>query len=123
MLSLFTPTFGLCRDDASNNASGGLFIQVQNGVEAKLNVEGSVTLNSNGIGIFTNISPNSNVEINVETGATLETCGNSQYDIYGNVFSAATLTFSGDGYTCDNVSFPTNAGTIVEPVCQACPTA
>ena len=67
---------------------------------------------------------NSNLEIDVENGSTLESCGNIVYDISGEVVaSATTATFSGDGsYTCDQAKVVFNGdGTVDEPVCQACP--
>ena len=66
---------------------------------------------------------NSNLEIDVENGSTLESCGNDDYDIYGQVPASATATFSGDGsYTCDEAKVVFNGGgTVDEPVCQACP--
>ena len=120
MLSFVTLIFGLCRE-ASNNGNIGLIIDVEDGVEAKLNMKGKVTLNSNGfygMAIFQN--PNTNLEINVENGSTLNSCGNSPLDIYGFTASDATLTFSGDGsYTCSSKDF-VGGGTVVGPTCQDC---
>jgi hypothetical protein len=87
-------------------------------------VKGNVTFNSNGgDGMFTiqNYLSNPNLEIIVETGATLNSCGNSRYDI-GSDVSIATLAFLGDGYTCDKV-YISSGGTVVPPNgpnCQAC---
>ena len=98
--------------------------------KAKVIVKGKVTLNSNGgVGIDI-INPISNLEINVESsGATLETCGNGDEDIGGFVLepaTRATVTFLGDGYTCNQakVSFDGPGGsTVVEPDCQDCPSS
>jgi hypothetical protein len=149
MLSLFTLIFGLCRN-ASNNGFSGLFIQVQNGANAKLNVKGSVNINSNEVYGMQSYLPdsNSNLDFVVESDATLnfdqnevgfgatvfagaelnvdvkgngsfESCGNTR-DISGFV-GAATATFSGAGYTCDqNKVVLTGTGTVVEPVCEPC---
>jgi len=104
-----------------------LYIEVFGGanVNAQVIVKGKVTLNSNGgVGIDI-INPNSNLEINVESsGATLETCGNIGLDIGGNVAATASVTFSGTGYTCDQAKvqfFGSDGSTVVEPVCQDCP--
>jgi len=100
-----------------------LYIEVESGVEAKLIVKGEVTLNSNGFaGMYSFLYSNSNLEIDVENGSTLESCGNTQFDIYGQVPANATATFSGTGYTCSSKQFFVGVGgTVVEPVCQACP--
>ncbi len=75
--------------------------------------------------MFSSLNTNTNLEINVESsGATLETCGNGDEDIGGEVVAPSTLTFSGDGYTCNQakVSFDGPGGsTVVEPDCQDCP--
>ena len=89
-----------------------------------MKVKGENTFNSNGqFGILTNSLANTFVEINVENGSTLETCGNGDYDIYGYVGEGGALTFLGDGYTCDQdeVVFFDGDGTVVKPDCQACP--
>jgi hypothetical protein len=114
------PVFGLLRD-ASSNGYIGLFIDVGNGANAQLIVKGKVTLNSNdGYGMYPYLEANTKLEINVENGSTLESCGNTQFDIYGEVAGAAT--FSGTGYTCSSKQFFVEVGgTVVEPVCQACP--
>ena len=123
MLSLFTLIFGLCRN-ASTNGYSGLYIErLSPGATAELtvNVKGKVTFNSNGqFGIRANLASNAILDINVETDATLETCGNGVDDIYGYVDTSSTATFSGTGYTCDpnKVWFD---GDVVKPVCQACP--
>ncbi len=87
-------------------------------------MKGTVNFNSNGFyGIFTGLETNTNLEINAENGSTLETCGNGQLDIGGNVNSDATVTFLGDGYTCEQakVSFDGPGGsTVVGPDCQPC---
>jgi len=125
MLSFVTPIFGLCRK-ASNNGNTGLFIGVGTGVDAELIVKGEVTFNSNGFyGMYSSLNPNANLEINVENGSTstLETCGNSPFDIGGSVSTPATVDFSGTGYTCNQakVSFDGPGGsTVVKPVCQSC---
>src|SRR5210317_2195223 len=100
MLSFVTLIFGLCRE-ASNNGDTGLIIGVEDGVEAKVNVKGEVTFNSNGFyGMYSGLNTNANLEINVENGSTstLETCGNSRFDIYVSN-DGSTATFFGDGYT------------------------
>jgi hypothetical protein len=105
--------------DASNNARNGLVIGVFRNANVQLIVKGEVTFNSNKYGMYSDLNPSNNLEINVENGSTLESCGNTQRDIYGYVEGAAT--FSGDGsYTCDNVYFPID-GTVLPPNCQACP--
>ena len=93
------------------------------GVNVKLIVKGNNTFNSNyfyGINTFVNFDSNANLEINVESGATLHSCGNGA-DINGYVHEGGKVDFSGTGYTCDQdkVSFGGD-GTVVEPVCQAC---
>ena len=94
------------------------------GTNAEVNVKGIVTANSNGNqGIYTSQNTNANLEINVESGATLSSCGNGAYDIFG-IVSASTVEFSGTGYTCDQdrVEFTVfGDGTVVLPNCQACP--
>jgi hypothetical protein len=123
MLSLFIPLFDLLRD--ASNAIYGMYIGVDSGVEAKLIVKGEVTFNSNGngfAGMYSFLYSNSNLEIDVENGSTLESCGNTQFDIYGQVPANATATFSGTGYTCDQAKVVFNGGfTVVPPNCQACP--
>ena len=111
----------ICRDASSNN-NVGLGINVSNGANAQLIVKGNVNINSNDIGMysFLDLKANTKLEINVENGSTLESCGNIVYDIYGYVIGAAT--FSGTGYTCSSKQFFVGfGGTVVEPVCQACP--
>ncbi len=121
MLSFVTLIFGLCRE-ASNNKFYGLFIEVGvQRVDAELIVKGEVTFNSNGsYGMYSLLAPNTNLEINVENGSTstLETCGNSRFDIYVSN-NGSTATFFGDGYTCGKVASEV-LGTVVGPVCQAC---
>jgi len=93
------------------------------GVEAKLNMKGKVTLNSNGgDGMYSSHNPNTKLEIKVESGATLNSCGNGQYYIGGNVqWTDATLTFTGAGsYTCSSKDIISD-GTVVGPTCQDCP--
>ena len=114
--------------DASNNIFRGLDIRVNgDGTNAELNVKGENTFNSNFYGIYTSQSLNANnLEINVESDATLTTCGNGRDDIRGNVAASSTLdfSFSRDGYTCDltKVSFiGPGAGNVVPPTCQDCP--
>ena len=112
---------GLCRD--ASNGDFGLDIVVYPGANAELTVKGKVTFNSNGSnGIFTNLYSNAILDINVETDATLETCGNGVDDIFGYVDTSSTAKFSGTGYNCDQdeVRFDGD-GTIVKPDCQACP--
>jgi hypothetical protein len=108
----------ICRD-ANSNGYIGMYIDVSYGVEAEFIVKGKVTFNSNGLaGMYSFLYSNSNLEIDVETGSTLESCGNDDYDIYGYVAGAAT--FSGDGsYTCDQAVF-NGGGTVVPPNCQDC---
>ena len=121
MLSFVTPIFGVYRD-ASNNGNTGLFINVDGvDVEAKLNMKGKVNFNSNSYGMYSILESNNNLEINVETsGATLNSCGNFDYDIEGSVHPDATLTFTGAGsYTCSSKQF-IGDGTIVPPGCQDC---
>ena len=116
------PIFGFCRE-ASNNVRNGLNIFVKNGVEAKLKVKGQVKLNSNtGAGINAG-EINTGLDFAVETGSTLESCGNIGYDIVGDVQASSTATFSGTGYTCDQTQVVFFGDGIVElePVCQACP--
>ena len=93
------------------------------GTNAEVNVKGIVTANSNGNqGIYTSQNTNANLEINVESGATLSSCGNGAYDIFGNVDASSTATFLGDGYTCNETKVVFDGdGTVVEPTCQACP--
>ena len=120
-LFIFTLTFGLYRY-GSNNVAAGLSIDVTNanGDNAELIVKGDNTFNSNNDrGMASNLVANSNLEINVENGATLNSCGNSGDDIYGFVGVGATATFLGTGYTCSSKQF-INGGTVVEPVCQPC---
>ena len=97
------------------------------GINAELNVKGENTFNSNGgNGIYTFLDSNANLEINVESGATLNSCGNGRYDIGGIVLAGAEVDFLGTGYTCDQdrVSFfffGPGAGNVVPPTCQDCP--
>jgi hypothetical protein len=117
------PIFGLLRD-ASSNGYIGLGINVDSGVEAEFIVKGNVNINSNdGYGMYSFLGANTKLEINVENGSTLESCGNDDYDISGEVVASATATFSGDGsYTCDQAKVVFNGdGTVVPPNCQACP--
>ena len=118
----FYSYLGPCRN-VSSNGSTGLYIVVAPGAKAELIVKGIVTANSNGFaGMFSSQSQNSNLEINVESDATLTTCENG-FDIYGSVGTSSALDFSGTGYTCDQskVSFDgSGAGTVDEPNCQAC---
>ena len=108
--------------DASNNEFYGLFISVGvQRVDAELIVKGEVTFNSNGFyGMYSGLNTNANLEINVENGSTstLETCGNSRFDIYVSN-DGSTATFFGDGYTCGKVASG-GLGTVVGPVCQPC---
>ena len=112
----------ICRN-ASNTTAVGLSIGVSPGVNAKLIVKGENTFNSNGVdGIYTTLNSNSNLEINVESDATLKSCENGRDDIRGFFFAPATATFLGTGYTCDpNKVVFVGDGTVVEPKCQACP--
>jgi predicted metal-dependent enzyme (double-stranded beta helix superfamily) len=121
MLSLFIPLFDLLRD-ASSNAIYGLYINgVDSGVEAQLIVKGKVTLNSNDIGMYSFLFSDSKLDIAVENGSTLESCGNTRRDVYGYVTANATATFSGTGYTCDEAKVVFNGdGTVDEPNCQDC---
>jgi len=125
MLSLFIPLFDLLRKASSNQVYGLYpYIGVESGVEAKLIVKGKVTLNSNdGYGMYPYLFSDSKLDIAVLNDATLESCGNTRRDISGQVVASATATFSGDGsYTCDQAKVVFNGdGTVVEPVCQACP--
>jgi len=99
-----------------------LYIYDESRVDAQLIVKGKVTLNSNNIGMYSNLNPSTNLEINVENGSTLESCGNGFRDISGEVPLSATATFSGTGYTCDQAKVQFNGGgTVVPPNCQACP--
>ena len=111
---------GPCRN-ASSNERTGLVIRV-NGVNARLIVKGKNTFNSNGVnGINTSLNSNANFEINVESGSTLTTCGNTVFDIYGSVGTSSALDFSGTGYTCDQTKVVFGgAGTVDRPTCQAC---
>jgi len=149
MLSLFIPLFGLCRD-ASENHSTGLLLNVYSGVEAEMNVEGSVTLNSNGEGMYSFLDSDSKLDIAVVNGASLnmdlnapgfyanvysgaelnidvkgggsfKSCGNGVYDILINDPPAtATATFSGDGSYTCDNVSFPSDGTVVPPNCQAC---
>ena len=99
-----------------------MYIRVNgDGINAELNVKGQVTVNSNGDnGIVAELSAtNSNVEINVESGATLKSCGNAVADINGFVPEGSKVDFSGTGYTCDQIVFDGD-GTVTPPTCQAC---
>ena len=109
----------ICRD-ANSNLNYGLGIGVVvDGVNAQLIVKGKVTLNSNdNYGLYSYLEANTKLEINVENGSTLESCGNTQFDIYGYVAGAAT--FLGTGYTCSSKQFIEVGGTVDEPVCQDC---
>ena len=114
-----------CRD-SSKNGGTGLDIRVDgDGTNVELNVKGKNTFNSNGFaGMFSSLDSNANLEINVESSATLKSCGNAVADINGNVNEGATVEFSGTGYTCDQDKvefFVFGDGTVVKPVCQACP--
>ena len=114
----------ICRDANSNlNYGLGIGTGFDSGVEAKLIVKGKVTLNSNdNYGLYSYLEANTKLEINVKNGSTLESCGNTRGDISGQVPANATATFSGTGYTCSSKQFfVTVGGTVVEPVCQACP--
>jgi len=99
-----------------------LYIDVESG-DAQLIVKGEVTLTSNGFaGMASDVNPSTNLEINVENGSTLESCGNTQRDIEGYVYAAGAATFLGTGYTCDqNKVVFDGDGTVDEPNCQACP--
>jgi hypothetical protein len=100
-----------------------LGINVGNGANAQLIVKGNVTLNSNNRyhGMYSYLEANTKLEIDVENGSTLESCGNSQSDIYGEVEASATATFSGTGYTCSSKQFIVfGGGTVVPPNCQDC---
>ena len=110
----------ICRD-ANSNANSGLYISARNGVEAEFIVKGKVTFNSNvSFGMYSYLFSDSKLDIAVLNDATLESCGNTRRDISGFVEGAAT--FSGTGYTCDQTYFFFDGnGTVVEPVCQACP--
>ena len=118
---------GPCRN-ASDNELVGLDILVNSdGTNAQLNMKGQVTFNSNGfVGMYTGLSSlnsNAKLEINVESGSTLKSCGNAVADISGNVDTSSTLDFSGDGYTCDQnkvVFLGSGAGNVDEPTCQDC---
>ena len=118
----FYSYLGPCRN-VSNNSNTGLYIVVVPGAKAELIVKGQVTVNSNEFfGMFSSLDSNANLEINVESSATLTTCEN-KFDIFGSVGTSSTLDFSGTGYTCDpNKVVFDGAGTVVdEPDCQACP--
>eukprot|EP00986_Skeletonema_menzelii_P015166 scaffold11173_cov99-Skeletonema_menzelii.AAC.3 len=115
-------------DANSNSYYYGLYIDIDSGVEAKLDVKGEVTLNSNGlVGMYLFLEANTKLDIAVLNDATLESCGNIVYDISGVVPASATATFSGTGYTCDQAKVVFNGdgggtvGTVVPPNCQACP--
>ena len=100
-------------------------IAVYPSVNAELNVKRENTFNSNGNdGVSTNrIFPPSNLKINVESDATLESCKNGRYDIGGIVFEDAEVDFSGDGYTCEQakvVFTGTGADNVDKPVCKRC---
>ena len=65
-----------------------------------------------------------NLEVKVESDATLNSCGNAVADIYGIVPASSTAKFLGDGYTCDQdkvVFTGLGAGNVDKPTCQACP--
>ena len=132
-----------------------MYIDIESGVEAKLDVKGEVTFNSNGFaGMYPFLDPNSKLDIVVDNSASLnldqngsnafrnsgfyanvysvaelivdvkgggsfKSCGNTQFDISGEVVASATATFSGTGYTCDQAVF-NGGGTVVGPVCQDC---
>ncbi len=148
MLSLFTPIFGLCRD-SSNNSNHGLYTLISDDVNAKLNVKGKVTFDSNEQdGINTSIYPNANLDIVVETGALLNTASNKEiglrvsfadsgaesefnvdvkeggfFESCGNVdldiFGNPKMAFLGDGSYTCGPKL--FYGTVVEPVWQDCP--
>ena len=120
MLSLFIPLFDLLRKASSNQVYGLYpYIGVESGVEAKLIVKGKVTLNSNdGYGMYPYLFSDSKLDIAVLNDATLESCGNTQFDISGQV-KAGAATFSGTGYTCSSKQFSA-VGTVVPPNCQDC---
>ena len=123
ILSFYSYVFGLCRN-ASNNQNDGLSIRVDgDGTNAEVNVKGIVTANSNGFaGMYTSQNPNANLEINVESGSTLNSCGNTLNDIVSDVDTSATVEFLGTGYACDQTKVVfTGAGTVDPPTCQACP--
>jgi hypothetical protein len=119
----------ICRD-AKSNSNYGLYIGFDSrgsDVEAKLIVKGEVTFNSNGgKGMNSYLFSDSKLDIAVLNDATLESCGNDDYDINGYVAASATATgaatFSGDGsYICDQTKVVFNGdGTVVGPVCQPC---
>jgi hypothetical protein len=105
-----------------------LYISARNGVEAKLDVKGEVTFNSNGlVGMYPSLFSDSKLDIAVLNDATLETCGNDDYDIEGTVDASSTATLLGTGYICDQfkVVFTGDGGgtvgSVVPPNCQACP--
>ena len=99
------------------------------GTNARLVVKGQVIFNSNrgGISTFLDSNSNLNLDINVESGATLTTCENIFSAITGRVREGSKVNFSGTGYTCDQnsvVFFGTVAVEVAEvdkPNCQACP--
>ena len=107
-LSLFTPTFGFYRD-ASNNEADGLFFG--NKVDAKVNVKGNVTFNSNGgSGMTLNVLFNQRLErkldLVINSGATLNLDHNS-VGLYATVNSFGELNVdvkeNGSFESCGNV--------------------
>ena len=117
--------FGLYRS-ASKNGFVGLVASTFSGAnDAKLNVKGEVTFNSNRNGILVDVRvSDTNLEINLESDSTLNSCQNDGSDIFAFVTTSGSATFSGDGYFCDEdkVVFAV-AGDITPPVCQACPSS
>jgi hypothetical protein len=87
-----TVTIDIENTDASNNAFG-LYINVYNGVfNAKLNMEGSVTFNSNRqIGIDIEVAANHILDIVVKNGAFLRSNSNIQRGLAAKVSGGAKL--------------------------------
>ena len=112
----------------NSNGYAGMYSFLNSDSKLDIAVLNDATLNldqngSNGFRAVVQPGAELNVDVVKENGS-FESCGNTQFDIYGTVDATATATFSGTGYTCDQakVVFTGPGGsTVVKPVCQDCP--
>jgi hypothetical protein len=98
-------------------------VGVDSGVEAKLIVKGEVTLNSNDIGMFLDLGPNSKLDIAVVNGTSLNMDLNEAPGFYANVYSGAELNIDvkggGSFKSCGNGVYDIGVNDINDPPATA----
>lgn len=111
----------------NSNAGRGMlsFFNRNAKLDIVINSDAFLNMNDNNFNFRVTVAgADAELNVDVREGGSFKSCGSRES--LGDIvilgyYGDANVTFTGTGYTCDNVYNNSLVGTIVEPNCQVCP--